>query len=185
MAKLLSKQKDIFDEISKPLTRGFDPSKVPQVTRSEIVEMIREAVGQIPKPKPERIVERVIEKNTSDSEATLSVIDENNRLKKEISRLTERLDALHAEIKDVRKFSGDIIVPPVPLPHPSNNTGSQVIGVVNGQYAWVNQSGGGGGGSLSGYTVSNETEDKSFDADNVTLDELADVVGSIINDLQS
>jgi len=38
---------------------------------------------------------------------------------------------------------------------------------------------------LSGYTVSNATTDRTFNADSLTVNELADVVGTLINDLQS
>jgi hypothetical protein len=45
--------------------------------------------------------------------------------------------------------------------------------------------GAGGGASLSGYTVTNETTDKSYDADVTSVDELADVLGTLINDLST
>lgn len=44
--------------------------------------------------------------------------------------------------------------------------------------------GGGGGPALTGYTVSNGTTDKTYDADSTSMDELADVLGTVITDLQ-
>lgn len=40
----------------------------------------------------------------------------------------------------------------------------------------------GGGGGLSGYTVSNWTEDRTFDANSISIDELADIVATMIDD---
>ena len=41
------------------------------------------------------------------------------------------------------------------------------------------------GPALSGYTVTNETEDRSYDANATTIDEVADVLGTLINDLSA
>lgn len=40
-------------------------------------------------------------------------------------------------------------------------------------------------GTVSGYTPSNGTTDRTFDADSITLHELADVVATLIDDLQA
>jgi hypothetical protein len=42
---------------------------------------------------------------------------------------------------------------------------------------------GGGSAALSGYSVTNETTDKTYDANATTVDELADVLATVINDL--
>jgi hypothetical protein len=44
---------------------------------------------------------------------------------------------------------------------------------------------GGGSAALSGYTVTNEGADKSYDANATSIDELADVLGTVINDLSA
>jgi hypothetical protein len=45
--------------------------------------------------------------------------------------------------------------------------------------------GAGGGASLTGYTVTNEGTDKSYDANATSIDELADVLGTVINELSA
>lgn len=49
---------------------------------------------------------------------------------------------------------------------------------------WITASSGGGGTSTDAYTTSNVTTDRSFDATSTSLDELANVLGSLIASLQ-
>lgn len=136
---LIKKQKDIFDEIHKPLTKKYDPSKVPPVkpvSYDEIQEMIASAIAGIPKPEQKTVIQRVVEKVTETPKPDERLMEENNKLKGEISRLMDTVEGLKAEVKDIRAFTGDIIVPPTPLPHPTGKSG-KVIGTDGKVYKWA------------------------------------------------
>jgi hypothetical protein len=69
-------------------------------------------------------------------------------------------------------------------------TSAEVLAALNGASGSIDADllslapvGGGGVAALAGYTVSNRVPDKTYDANATTLDELADIVGTIISDL--
>jgi hypothetical protein len=115
----------------------------------------------------------------------------------------EDFDALKKEIDDLKKEHAEtkrmaetpMFIPSGPggsgvigIPPPEAASAAQVLTVVNtsdGKKArWAAATGGAGGSSLSGFTVSNGGSTLTYDAQNTSLDELASVVAQIIDQLQ-
>lgn len=101
-----------------------------------------------------------------------------------IQSLEKKIAELEKELATTRRIAENPVVVGgsgvIGIPPPEGNEGKS-LQVVNGKASW--QSGGSGAG-LSGYTVNNGNELKTFDVESISLDELARVVGTMITELQ-
>lgn len=156
--------------------------EIRELIKAEISGLLKAAVADAVKGiKPHTVetktIERVVEKSIPTPEKVIikEMVDD-SALHKKISK----------EIKKALDESGPLFVPAPPvIPNWSDKADGVVLSKQGSQLKWVAQTGGSGGGTSSdAYTPTNVTTDRSFDANNTSLDELSDVVGSLIASLQ-
>lgn len=180
---------DIFDQIDLPrMLKNYVPPPQIQVKLSEeIRNMIRAEIGTLLKEevrktvseiKPHTVetktVERVVEKPV---EKTIikEVVDE-IRLKKTIE---ESIKKAKEDLEKDGKL--DLFIPaPIPLPNMEGQSG-KVLSNDGRNARWIASA----AGSSESYTTSNGTTQRTLDADDTSLDELADVVASLIEDFKT
>lgn len=194
-------KKDIFDRIKLDI---FDRVELPVEQKvafsQEMGELVRDEIRkEIAKIPVGKIIARVMERELEKQEAANGLIKASvsreiqkakGEVKNEIAALkkeeTEALEKIRAKYSDLKngllsqpayQFGG--FAPPNPL----NHTG-EFLKNTDGTWQGLQWAAGGGGASLSGYTVTNPNPLKTFDVSTTSIDELARVVGSIIDDLQ-
>lgn len=176
---------DLLDDVELPADEKllFSPDLDAKIERM-VEERINAAIAAMPKPeatKPQIIKEVRVEVPKKDTRDLVEKSQLDAALKK-ISELEKKL----AETDEVARTpafvpggSGVIGIPP-----PEGNEG-KTLKVSNSKAAWVTVTGG-GGASLSGFTVTGDTEDLNLTIDdNLTNQKLANIVATIINQLQS
>lgn len=144
---------------------------------SNITELIARELSKLP-PK---IITKVLEKETVIKE--ISKKDDKKYLEqKDLKDLREGLKALEGVIETLKQFAvfhgggGVIGIPP-----PEGNNG-KTLQVSNNKPSWATVSS--GGSSSQVYTPTNVTPTRSYNAANTSLAELANVLGTLIIDLQ-
>lgn len=172
---------ELFSQVEKELP-SLVRSYVKQQTKNirtlspkEVSELIDAAISSIPKPKAERVIEKtevikVVPKKDSVKYAQQSEIDV---LKEQIKKLRKLIEEKDKEI--AVQYIGTMI------PNFNGQEGKALI-VQNGQLAWGEA---GSSGIPETYTMSNVTTRRTMDANDTSLDELADLVATLIQDLQS
>lgn len=178
--------KDIFDrtELDAKDQLLFDPKLqeiIDETVRARVEEEVKKAVAAIKLPEPKEPKAQIIK------EVRVEVPSKDTRELVEKSALDaalKKIAELEKEGKETRRIaetppfmpggSGVIGIPP-----PEGNEG-KTLKVSGNKAAWVS---GGSGGGLSGYTVNNHNELKTFDVNDTSLDEVARILGSIITDL--
>lgn len=178
---------DVFDLIEevKRLRSYVAPPKVSvslsdeirELIKIQVAESIKEAVADAVKGiKPRTIetktVERVVEKKIPTPEKV--IIKE----KYDDAPLIKKIEA---KIKKAMDEAPLFIPAPTLIPSQSGQSG-KVLSTDGNQPKWVAASS--GGASSDAYTVSNVTTDREFDAIDTTVDELANVLGSLITSLK-
>lgn len=188
--------KDIFDEVEVDVFDLVEPGKLksyknpPKISialseeiraliKSEIGAILKEAVSEAvkgikPRTVETKVIERIVEKSIPTPEKI--IIKE----KLDDGKLQKQID------EKIRKASDEHFFVPAPpiIPNWSDKADGVVLSKAGSQLTWVPQTGGGGGTSPDVYTPTNVTTRTSFDANDTSLDELADVVGSLIESLQ-
>lgn len=193
--KLFDPQKDAFDDIpdafgdvelppeEKILYSPRMSELIEATVKARVEEEVKKAVAAIKLPEPKEPKEQIIK------EVRVEVPAKDTRELVEKSALDaalKKIAELEKEGKETRRIaetppfmpggSGVIGIPP-----PEGNEG-KTLKVSGNKAAWI-ASTGSGGGSLSGYTVDNHNELKTFDVNDTSLDEVARILGSIITDL--
>ncbi len=175
-------KKTLFERIDKAvpkLVRNYIKShqiKPPQsISLADVLSVVQTEVKKI--PIPEKVIEKeikVIEKKDDTKYADEKLVGE---LREEIKELRKKIDETPKNgIFGNLGVRGGKIIPS--LSHQEgkflSNTGNKLI--------WAEA------GSISGssdvYTPTNVTADRSFDATDTSLDELANVLGSLIQSLK-
>lgn len=133
------------------------PPTPPQIIRETRVEV------QVPKK------DKTIYAEASDIQA----------LKKQIKDLKDEIEKVRHTAESPLFMPGGSGVIGIPPPEPNEG---KTLKVLNGKAVWTTVSG--GGASISGYTVEDATELKTL-PDDASLDEIRQVLGSLITDLQS
>lgn len=173
---------DIFDTIEEPTFKPYIAPprveiKITDDIRALIAEQVAAAIAQIPQPKPEtkiiketiKMPEKVIVKEMIDNSAQI--------LKEAEKRIKKEIDAL-----DKSGRFGPIVVPS-PIADQNGNAGKFLT--TNGSTTkWATVTATGGGSSPDAYTANNVTTTRTFDATLTSLDEIANVLGSLITSLQ-
>lgn len=102
----------------------------------------------------------------------------------DVEALKERIAGLVKQLAETRRMAESPLVVGgsgvIGIPPPEGNDG-KVLTVVNRKAVWSEPS---GSASSDAYTPTNVTTDRSFDANDTSLDEIADVLGSLIASLQ-
>lgn len=184
-----------FEVIEKP---KFDPSKPFQetmfdvqiekkedkaISKEDVAHMIKSEIGRaLASLKPQ---EKIIEKIKEVPVERRVIVREIDKEKTEeiVKKFNDALSELNKEKDRLRDFMSRIGGSGViGLPKASGQDG-KVLTVVSGKAHWSTPTSGSGGLTPGTYSVSNPTTDRSFDADNTSLDEIADVLATLISDL--
>lgn len=202
---VISPDDDIFEQVEAEDAKS-EPAKVETISE-ETKDFIRAEVAKI-KPT-QSVIERVIETRAEPVHIEPRVVqapaappqiikevrievekkDQTKYAKEDdVEALKERIEGLVKQLAETRRMAEAPLVIGSPggsgvigIPPPEGNEG-KVLTVVNRKAAWVTSSS--GGSSSDAYTASNVTTDRSFDASNTSLDEIANVLGSLIASLQ-
>lgn len=169
-----SRKKEVLEKVDKELTpiiksfvRASLPKIQPSIEEKQVVKLIKEAISKIPEVKPAKEVIREIK--------TIEIKEKSfDELRKEIEILKRELEAF----KQILPLGGSGVIG---LPNLEGNNG-KTLQVINNQPKW--QSVASAGTSFDVYTPTNVTTDRSFDATLTSLDEIANVLGSLIISLQ-
>lgn len=175
--------KDIFDrtELDPADKVLFDP-KLQQMIAAEVAKAV--AAIKIPEPAPvkETIREVRVEVPKKD---TRDLVE-----KSQLDAALKEIATLKKDLAETDRAARSPIVLPggsgvIGIPPPEASVAGYVLTVdPNKKAAWKVATGGSGSG-LAGFTVSNGGSTVAFDAQNVTIDELASVVAQIISQLQA
>lgn len=140
---------------------------VPQPPQ-KIKEIVREIVVREVAKEEKKDDRKYVEEKTVES------------LKKEVQLLKAKLD----EVNNALMFSSMGGSGVIGIPPPEGNPDNYVLTISKGKAQWKVATGGSGGSSSDVYTPSNVSTDRSYDATNTSLDEIANVLGSLIASLQ-
>src|SRR5438477_8620661 len=155
---------DVFDRvISKKEVKEKFPS-LPELER-----IFFELLKKIPPRTVERVIEKPIQITKVEKQDLTSFKNELEDLRKELQTLMDKFERL----KEIIPLMGGSGV--IGIPNPEGNNG-KVLQVVSNQAKW--QTASGGGSSPSVYTPTNVVTDRSYDATNTSIDEIANVLGS-------
>ena len=179
---------DIFDRMPDIFDRTELPTEEQVLLSPDFQKALDAAVAKavaaikIPEPKPvETIVKEVRVEVPKKDTRVLVEKSELDKALKEISDLKEQLEETDRIARTPSFMPGGPGV--IGIPPPEESTPDYVLTVDENKKAkW--KPGTGGGSSLSGYTVSAFTELKTFDPANTSMDEVARVLASVIDDLQ-
>jgi hypothetical protein len=154
----------------------------------ELVSLVKREMQKI-KPS-ERIIERIIQKEVSAPIVVPpKIVEKVIEKKQDLSNFVEKsiIEELRKEIADLKKQlterQPDIRVVGEMLPNHTGITGNLYSD--GHSLKWTPASSSSAGGSPEVYSANNVTTRRSFDADDTSLDELADLVGSLIIDMQA
>lgn len=159
---------DILSLIKKQLEKT-PPKVVEKVVGPSIEEIVKEQLSK----NPPKIIREEIIKPVEKIKVDTSKYDELNKV----------IQGLKDEIKDLKEKSKEgkqVIVGSSYIPNQSDKAG-KFLKTDGNQLSWDSPS---GGSSSDAYTPTNVTTRTSFDADDTTLDEIADTLGSLIVSLQ-
>jgi hypothetical protein len=161
---------DIFDDLTKEEIQALTPQDVLNIVKNEILR----------NPPVQKVIEKIIEKKV----IQLAPPKEKEKPKDEINQIEElkkKIKELEEKIKEPRENVN--IVAGMMLPNYSSANG-KVLTVQAGALTWGTPAASSGGTSPDVYTPANVTTLRSYDANDTSLDELADVLGSLIASLQ-
>lgn len=179
----------IKSEISKIKPKqNFIENVIERTIQTKVIEPkvfhVEPKIIEAPPPPPQIIKELRVEVQVEKKDKT-KYVEESKYLD-----LLTRFSKLERKLEETQRMaespifvgggSGVIGIPP-----PEPNPAGYVLTVNSDRKAQWKAATGGTGAGLSGYTVNNQSELKTFDVTDTSLDELARVVGSIITDLQA
>lgn len=161
---------------------------IERILQTKVIEPkvfhVEPKIIEAPPPPPQIIKELRVEVQVEKKDKT-KYVEESKYLD-----LLTRFSKLERKLEETQRMaespifvgggSGVIGIPP-----PEPNPAGYVLTVNSDRKAQWKAATGGTGAGLSGYTVNNQSELKTFDVTDTSLDELARVVGSIITDLQA
>lgn len=175
-------KKAVFEQVEKELptlVRTYvkdQAKKFKTLSPSEITLLIETIV----KDNTPRTVNKVIK--TEVIKPVETKIQEVKKLDKEtIEEIKELKETVRKLKKHIDEFEYPVFIPPM-IPNYSAENGTFLMAQGN-RLQW-SSAGSSGGTSPDVYTVSNVTTDRDLDADSTSIDELADVLGSLIQSLQ-
>lgn len=162
-----------------PMLKEPEAPKPP--TMEEVLNLVRSEIAKIPKSQPQ-IINKIVERVE---------IKEEKKEDPRIKDLQDTIKKLEKRLEDVSDRADRPIVIPSPggsgvigIPPPEAASVNQVLTVNSDKKAqWKTATGGSGGLTAGTYSVSNPTDVRTFDANDTSLDEIADVLGTLISDL--
>jgi hypothetical protein len=180
---LESPKQDIFDKIELDVLKPYvAPPRVEVQLTDEIRAIIRaqvaaEVAEAAKTLKPEtKIIEKTIK--MPEKVVVKEFVDKSAEILREAEkRIKKEIDAL-----DKSGRFGPIVVPSA-IPNQSGQ-GGKILSTDGSNAKWITNPGGGGGSSSDVYVPNNVTTVRTFDATLTSLDEIANVIGSLIQSLQ-
>lgn len=153
------------------------------LTEDEIASIVRNELAKLPKPKPEKVIEKIIEKKIiKEVKEEEKKDDKKYAEESQVKEATKKLEDISKQFEGLKKLfmvtrggSGVIGIPP-----PEGNNG-KVLTVYENRAQWRTSS---GGSSPDAYTTSNVTTTRNLDPTTSTIDDLYNVVASLIVSLQ-
>lgn len=168
------RKREVLGRVDKELTpaiKSYVKASLPkQLTAEQISELV---ISQITKHPPQIIKKTIKQEIIKPIETIRETIKEDGKLKKQLDDLKEELNLL----RQAFLVGGSGVIG---LPTLEGNNG-KILQVVNNRPTWATSS---SGGLSQTYTVSNVTTTRTFDASNTSLNELANVLGTLIADLK-
>lgn len=188
--KLFDPKKDAFDEIEDAFSGVELPPDEKIMHSPAFKEMIEKAVQKavaaikLPEAPPAPPKETIREIRVEAPKDTRKLVEQSA-----LDAALKKIADLEKELEETdRRARSPIVLPGgsgvIGIPDPGQATDGHVLTIEtgsDGKKAKFKASSGGSG--LSGYSVSNGTTDRTFDANDTSLDELADIVATIISDL--
>lgn len=132
---------------------------------------------QIPQPQIiEKTIKQEIIRPVETKIKEIHVVDDTR-----VKELQKEIEKLKGELNDLRDRPNIVVGGGTLLPNYSNQEG-KTLKVVGGKLDWATAAS--GGTSSDQYTVSNVTTDRTLNGSSFTINELANVLGSLIQSLQ-
>lgn len=187
--KITQEIKDfIREQVSKikPVQNVIEKTFETTVVEPKIVHVQPRIIEAPPAPPPPpQIIKEVRVEVPVEKKDTRKYVEESKYLD-----LLVKVSKLENQLKETQRMAESPIVMPggsgvIGIPAPEPKPAGYVLTVnSNGKAEWKASTGGGGGTSSDIYTPTNVTTDRSFDATNTSLDEISNVLGSLIASLQ-
>lgn len=181
-----AKKADLFDRVELDASDKvmFDPA-LQKMVESAARKAVNQMMPTTIEAPPQIIKETRVEVQKPDAR-----LDE---VLAALKKATAKIEELEKKLADTDQAARNPIIMPggagvIGIPPPEAAPTGYVLTVdANRKASWKVATGGSGGGapSISGYTVSNPVTLKTLDVADLSLDELAQVVGTLITELQA
>lgn len=151
--------------------------------QSMIEEAVVRAVAKIKMPEPKPAMQIIRETRVE----TPKKDDRDLVERSTVNALEKKIAELEAKLKETDRVAKSPMFVPggsgvIGIPPPEGNEG-KTLKVVNGKAVWITVTGG-GGASISGYTINDGTTLKDLPAD-ASVDDLRQVLGTLLTELQA
>lgn len=194
---------DIFDEIASELKEEPEPKKsdifddtadITSLVKAEMAKVkptVQKVIERVVQPYPVHLEPKIVETKAPPQivkEVRVEVEKKDKHLEAAIEKLEAKIADLQKELEKTKEMADHPIVihggpGVIGIPAPEPNPVGHVLTINDNKKAeWK---AGGGGASISGYTVNNSDPLKTFDVADTSLDELARVVGTLLSELQA
>lgn len=182
--KRKNRKPDIFDKTNEKFPRFIieyiNEKNDGLITKDDAKKMVDFAISNIkPLKQTQKVVERQIIKEEKKDDTKYAKEESISDLKKQIKELNDQLEKFKEIIPLLASRGGSGVVG---LPDQTGKSG-KVLSTNGSAPIWVTAAS--GGGSPESYTVSNVTTQRTLNANDTSLDELADVLGSLITDMKA
>lgn len=163
-------QKFIFEEAP--------PKEVKALTKEDVLMAFKEELSKI--KLPEKVIEKTVIERPAEivREVTKEVFKKDEEIYAEIENIRKRIEEINFNLLSTPMPGGPGVIG---IPPPEGNE-NKVLTVVNNKANWKATS---SGGSLTpgAYTLSNDTTLRTLDVSNYTMDDLSNLVSTLIRDL--
>lgn len=189
--------KDIFDEIElegknvvgkvipptkEELAKKAEEAKLIARIKAEVLASIK--IPTMPPPEVKKEEKEVEEPEKEEVEVEDDTDDETEMKMEEMCAEMEKMKAMmedhHKKMKEMVDNAGPVFIPAAPIIPNWSDKNNNILWAKDGQMKWLSPP-----VSSQAYTTSNVTTTRTLDANDTSLDELADLVSSLIVDLQT
>lgn len=180
-------QPDIKEDVLgyiKEQVEKIHPVQIQKVIEKKIIEP--KYIHVEPKVAPPQIIKETRVEVQVEKKDGKKYVEESKYLD-----LLAKISKMEKQLKETRRMAESPIVVGgaggsgvIGIPPPEPNPDDHVLTVSGGKAIWKASTAAGGGSSSDAYTPTNVTTRTSFDANDTSLDEIADTLGSLIASLQ-
>lgn len=197
------KRGDIFDRLAEDYTDIFDRVELPvedkvafsDTLRDVLKELIDKKIAELPIGQMigsviEKQVTRALKENERTSSDAIAALERKMKddagwtkddMKRELETMGKDLKKKYADLRNEILSASGSSYTFGGFPQFGSAQEGKFLKISSGTPTWA--TGGGGGSSLTGYTVNNPSSLKTFDVTDTSVDELARIVGQMITDL--